>query len=58
MIPPTTNELKQHSNDIANFGRNLRKMNGSGKALVNVAVVVVAVVFAITFLLPMAPKIA
>ena len=58
MIPPTTNELKQHTNDIANFGKNLRKMNGSGKALINVAVVTVALVSAITFLLPMASNFA
>ena len=57
MIPPTTNELKQHSNDIANFGKNLRKMNGSGKALVNVAVVVVSMISAIIYLTPMAAQI-
>ncbi|MBL4873354.1 MAG: hypothetical protein JKY41_08155 [Rhodobacteraceae bacterium] len=58
MIPLTTNELKQHSNDLANFGENLRKMNGSGKAFVNVTVVVVAMISAVIYLTPMVAQIA
>ena len=58
MIPPTTNELKQHSNDLSDFGKNLHNLNGSGKALVNAAVVLVALISVITFLVPMATQIA
>jgi len=58
MIPPTTNELKQHSNDLANFGKNLRKMNGSGKALVNITVAVVAMISSVIYLTPMVAQIA
>ena len=53
MIPPNTNELKQHSNNMADFGKDLHKLNGSGKALVNAAVVVVALIVALPFLTPM-----
>ena len=52
MIPPTTNELKQHTDDLVNTANNLRDLNGTGKALVNVAAVVVALTVVVTFLLP------
>jgi hypothetical protein len=51
MIPPTTNELRMHSDKVADFSMNLHKMNGTGKALVNAAVVVVAVI-AVSIFLP------
>lgn len=53
MIPPTTNELKQHSDNLADFAKNLHNLNGAGKALVNAAVVVVALIAVIIFLPPM-----
>jgi len=52
MIPPTTNELKQHSTDLSDFAENLRGLNGLGKAFVNVAVVVVALIVTLPFLTP------
>ena len=54
MIPPTTNELKLHSDNLADFGKNLHKLNGAGKALVNVAVLAVALIAATAVLLPVA----
>ncbi len=51
MIPPTTNELKQHSDDLANFGKSLHNLNGTGRALVNAAVVAVALI-AVIILVP------
>ena len=57
MIPPTTKELKQHSNDIANFGKNLRKLNGPGNAFVNAVVVVFAVITVAIFMTPIAMQI-
>ena len=53
MIPPTTNELRKHSDNLAGLGENLHKMNGTGKALVNAAVVVVALIAVMPFLTPM-----
>ena len=53
MIPPTTNELKQHSSDLSGFGKKLHNLNGSGKALVNVAVVVFALIVLTSFLMPL-----
>ena len=53
MIPPTTNELKQHSDNLADFAKGLNKLNGTGKALVNVAVIVVALIPVIILLPPM-----
>jgi hypothetical protein len=53
MIPPTTNELREHSDNLARFGENLHKMNGTGKALCNAAVVVVALIVVMPFLTPM-----
>ncbi len=52
MIPPTTNELKLHSDNLADFGKSLHNLNGAGKALVNAAVVVVALIAVIIFLPP------
>ncbi len=52
MIPPNTNELKMHTDDLADFGKNLHNLNGSGKALVNAAVAVVALIAVIIFLPP------
>jgi diacylglycerol kinase len=51
MIPPTTNELRQHSDKMANLGQNLHNLNGTGKTLASAAVVVVAVI-AVTIFLP------
>jgi hypothetical protein len=53
MIPSTANELKQHSNNLADFANDLNKLNGTGKALVNAAVAVVALIPVIIFLPPM-----
>ena len=53
MIPPNTNELKMHADDLADFGKSLHNLNGASKALVNAAVVVVALITVITFLPPM-----
>ena len=53
MIPPTTNELREHSDNLSDFGKDLHKLNGSGKALVNAAVVVVALIAVMPFLTPM-----
>ena len=53
MIPPTTNELKQHSDNLVDFSKNLHNLNGEGKALINAAVVVVALIAVIIFLPPM-----
>jgi hypothetical protein len=52
MIPTTTKELKQHSDNLANFAKDVNKLNGAGKALVNAAVVVVALIPVIIFLPP------
>ena len=52
MIPPNTNELRQHSDDLENFGKNLQSLDGAGKALVNLAVVVVASMALAIFLPP------
>jgi hypothetical protein len=52
MIPPTTNELRMHSDNLADFGKDLHKLNGTGKALTNVAVVVVALIAIVIFLPP------
>jgi hypothetical protein len=52
MIPTTTNELKQHSDNLADFAKDLNKLNGTGKALVNAAVTVVALIPVIIFLPP------
>lgn len=51
MIPPSINELNQHSIDLAKFGEGLRTSSGLDKALVNVAVAVVALI-AVTVALP------
>jgi hypothetical protein len=53
MITPTTNELKQHSDNPADFAKGLNKLNGTGKALVNAAVTVVVLIPVIIFLPPM-----
>jgi hypothetical protein len=53
MIPSTANELKQHSDNLADFAKGLNKLNGTGKALVNAAVAVVALIPVIIFLPPM-----
>jgi len=53
MIPSTANELKQHSDNLADFANDLNKLNGTGKALVNAAVTVVALIPVIIFLPPM-----
>jgi hypothetical protein len=53
MIPPTINELKQHTEDLANSANNLPDLTGTGKALVNVAVAVVALIVVTTFILPL-----
>jgi hypothetical protein len=52
MITPTTNELKQHSDNLADFAKGLNKLNGTGKALVNAAVAVAALIPVIIFLPP------
>jgi hypothetical protein len=52
MIPPNTNELKMHADDLADFGKSLHNLNGTGKALVDAALVVVALIAVMTFLLP------
>ncbi len=57
MIPPTTNELKLHSDNLANFAKDLNKLNGAGKPLVNTAVAVVALIAVIFFLTPMLAQI-
>lgn len=57
MIPPTTNELKQHSKDLFNFGNNLHNLNGSGKTLVNAAVIVFALILITSFLMPMGAEV-
>jgi len=53
MIPPTTNELKQHSDDLADFAKGINKLNPAGKTLVKAAVVVVALIPVIIFLPPL-----
>jgi len=58
MIPPTTNELKQHSDDLAKFGKSLHNKNGAGSALVNAAVVVIALIAMATLFPPMSAIIA
>ena len=52
MIPPTPNELREHSENLTNLGRNLHKLDGTGKALINVAVVVVVLISVVVFLPP------
>jgi len=58
MIPPTTNELKQHSNDLSDFGKNLHNLNGLGKASAKVALVAIALISISVFILPLAAEIA
>jgi hypothetical protein len=53
MIPSTANELKQHSDNLVDFAKDINELNGTGKALVNAAVTVVALVPVIIFLPPM-----
>lgn len=50
MIPPTINELKQHTEDLVNSANNLPDLNGMGKALVTA--VIVALIVVMTFILP------
>ena len=50
MIPPTTNELKQHSDNLADFAKDLNELNSTGKAMVKAAVVAVALIPVIIFL--------
>ena len=50
MIPPTTNELKQHSDNLADFAKDLNELNPTGKAIVKAAVVAVALIPVIIFL--------
>jgi hypothetical protein len=52
MIPSTANELKQHSDNLADFAKGLNKLNGTGKVLFNSTVVVVALIPLIIFLPP------
>ena len=52
MIPPNTNELNRHSDDLADFGRSLHNLNGAGKALVNATAAVVALIAVLIFLAP------
>lgn len=52
MIPPTINELKQHTEDLVHTANNLPDLNGRGKTLVNAAVVVVALFVVMAFVLP------
>jgi hypothetical protein len=52
MIPPTINELRQHSDDLVYSANNLPDLNGTGKALVNAATVVVALIVVMAFVLP------
>jgi hypothetical protein len=53
MITPTTNEQKQHSDNLVDFAKDINELNGTGKALVKVAVVVAALIPMIIFLPPM-----
>jgi len=53
MIPPTTSELKQHSDDLADFAKGINELTPTGKALAKAAVVVVALIPVIFFLPPM-----
>ena len=57
MIPPNTSELRNHSEDLADLGRKLRKLDGTDKALTNVAVVVVALISIVIFLPPVLAEI-
>ena len=50
MIPPTSNELKMHSDNLADFGKNLHNLNGTGKTLASAAAVVVALIVVTIFL--------
>ena len=50
MIPPTTNELKQHTDNLADFAKGFNELNPTGKALVKAAVVVVALIPVVIFL--------
>jgi hypothetical protein len=52
MFPPNTNELRQHSDDLAKIGKSLHDLNGAGKVLVNLAVAVVASMVVVIFLSP------
>ena len=53
MIPPTPNELKQHSINLSDFGKKLHKFDGSGSAMVNVAVIAITLVSVLSFISPM-----
>lgn len=58
MIPPTTNELKLHSDNLADIGKSLHNFNGTGKALVNAALVSIALIAVVIFLPPLFAAIA
>ena len=50
MIPPARTELRQHSEDLINLGKNLHKLNGVGRAFTKAGVVAVALVAVLAFL--------